>query len=133
MRTLGMFVVVVAACAHSSAGGGGGGYAPSAPAPPDPIVGSWRGDLTGPAEADAQGNVYLHVADDAPDCAKSAPDAVAQCSHGTWTNNGGGHYIFTVHDFDLSTCTCGDPLDYTGVLSGDTVTIDGGDDTFTRQ
>ncbi len=129
---VGIFAIVVAACAHSSAGGGGGGGG-YAPAPPDPIVGSWRGDLTGPAEADGQGNVYLHVADDAPDCAKSAPDAVAQCSHGTWTNTGGGTYAFTVHDFDLSTCTCGEELHYTGTLAGNTVTIGDGDDVFTRQ
>ena len=135
MRTMGMFVVCVAACAHSSAGGGGGGggYAEAAPAPPDPIVGTWRGDLSGLADADGQGNVYLHLSDEAPECAQSAPDAVSTCSHGSWTNTGGGTYAFTVRDFDVSACTCGETLNYTGTLSGNTVTIGDGDDVFTRQ
>jgi hypothetical protein len=135
MRSVGILAVLVAACAHSSAGGGGGGgggYA-GAPAPPDPIVGAWVGDWTGRAEADAAGNVTLHISDGAPDCAQSAPDAVEQCSHGTWTNTGGGTYSFTVHDFDPTSCACGGPLSYTGTLSGNTVTIGDDDDTFTRQ
>jgi hypothetical protein len=137
MRSVGIFAVLVAACAaHSSAvgGGGGGGYSGGgAPAPPDPIVGAWVGDWTGRAEADASGNVTLHLSDGAPECAQSAPDAVEQCSHGTWTNTGGGTYAFTVRDFDLTNCSCGGTLSYTGTLSGNTVTIGDDDDTFTRQ
>jgi hypothetical protein len=131
----GIFAIVVAACAHSSSGGGGGyaPAAPAAPAPPDPIVGTWRGDLSGLADADAQGNVYLHLSEEAPECATSAPDAVSACSHGSWTDTGNGVYTFTVRDFDVSNCTCGETLDYTGTLSGNTVTIGDGDDVFTRQ
>src|SRR5690349_15698891 len=110
MRSVGIFAVLVAACAAHTSAGGGSYAGAGAPAPPDPIVGSWVGDWTGRAEADAAGNVTLHLSDGAPECAQSAPDAVEQCSHGTWTNTGGGTYSFTVHDFDVASCTCGGPL-----------------------